>query len=61
MGAFGPQNYEDGRRESQVVAKANVRAGKIETAQVMERIPEHIVESSDQEELDQLRNDWLTG
>ena len=29
--------------------------------QVMERIPEHIVESSDQEELDQLRHDWLMG
>ena len=30
-------------------------------AQVVERIPEHIVESTDQEELDQLRNDWLMG
>ena len=30
-------------------------------AQVMERIPEHIVESLDQEELDQLRHDWLMG
>ena len=30
-------------------------------SQVMERIPEHIVESFDQEELDQLRHDWLMG
>ena len=30
-------------------------------AQVRERIPEHIVESFDQEELDQLRHDWLMG
>ena len=30
-------------------------------AQVVERIQEHIVETIDQEELDQLRNDWLMG
>ena len=32
---------------------------EIPGAQVVERIQEHIVESFDQEELDQLRNDWL--
>ena len=34
---------------------------EIPGAQVVERIPEHFVESTDQEELDQLRNDWLMG
>ena len=34
---------------------------EIPGTRVVERIQEQIVESTDQEELDQLRNDWLMG
>ena len=59
MGAFEPQYYDDGRRERKSLKKKKKNLNR--TVQVMERIPEHTVESSDQEELDQLRHDWWTG
>ena len=53
------QNDEDGRRECKSSKKKKTNVNR--TVQVMERIPEHTVESFDQEELDQLRHDWLMG
>ena len=63
----GPQERVQQRTDEQIVpvpvptVQEQICVPVKSGAQVMERIQEHIVESFDQEELDQLRHDWLMG